>query len=106
MLLIFGFYVRSVPPKVRQQPRVVKQQQQQGVPEFMNIQVDKDPNVVLGDDAERAALDEAMRLLKERDAAAAAAANPEDGDKGDEPASDSDSSSSSAAAAEEKDVLL
>ena len=66
-----------MPAKVKK-PRIIpqqaQQQQQQAVPEFMNIQVDpKHPN------AEQTALDEAMRLLKEREAA-----NP-DGAKNGEP---------------------
>uniref|UniRef100_A0A7S3LEN7 Uncharacterized protein n=1 Tax=Amphora coffeiformis TaxID=265554 RepID=A0A7S3LEN7_9STRA len=67
-LILFGLYVRSVPPKERviKVPPSAEQQQKQGVPEFMNINVDPK---LQGEDAERAALDEAMRLLQEREAA-------------------------------------
>lgn len=71
-ILVFGLYVRSVPPKERS-PRVMNatagaaSSTTMGTPEFMHINTDPAPPKKT-EDAERAALDEAMRLLKEREA--------------------------------------
>ena len=68
-VILFGLYVRSVPPKEKK--RIIPPTPPGAVPEFMNINVDPKPGKKAGDvgeggDADRAALDEAMRLLQEK----------------------------------------
>jgi hypothetical protein len=73
---MFGIYVRSVPPKQpKPQEFKVPPNSKQGVPDFMNIQVDPS---LKGQDAERAALEQAKRLIEEREAAAPGGGGPVD----------------------------
>lgn len=70
-LLFFGIYVRSVPPKQpKPQTFDVPPNAKQGVPDFMNVQVD--PSLT-GEDAELAAMEQVKRLIEEKEAADAAA---------------------------------
>ena len=55
----------------------------QAQPDFMNVQVDPS---LSGEEAQQAALEEAMRLMKERDEAAAAAEGEKEGGAAAEPA--------------------
>lgn len=108
LLLLFGLYIRSLPPKDVRQPRLVKQQQQAGssVPDFMNIPVDHSANDADASETERAAWDQVMQMLKEQEAAGN---NPKQGEKHEgnqEELVTDDSDASNKAATQEKNVLL
>ena len=82
-VILFGLWVRSVPPR-KPTPKITIPPQggvQQGVPDFMNVQVDPS---LSEEEAKQAALEQAIKMMKEQEGAGAAEGEPVDSTVGSE----------------------